>query len=205
MNYMITNELVEGLKNIFNDCLVSIILYGSVARGTETDESDVDIAIIIKDAKSQPVTDKLVDFTLDLDLKYDKVFSVIDIDYDEFLKWENVLPFYKNVKKDVFLEIMPLGVGKSTSLELLLNLLQLNMDERTQSQAEFTVISLRNAPEAVVIGSPSVGADGESNFNDIRGFLEINSKKKIRRFIQCVSLRIFKITYSFTTVQNIHF
>ena len=167
MNYMITNELVEELKNIFNDCLVSIILYGSVARGTETDESDVDIAIIIKDAKSQPVTDKLVDFTLDLDLKYDKVFSIIDIDYDEFLKWENVLPFYKNVKKDVFLEIMPLGVGKSTSLELLLNLLQLNMDEGTQSQAEFTVISLRNAPEAVVIGSPSVGADGESNFNDI--------------------------------------
>ena len=100
MNYMITNELVEGLKNIFNDCLVSIILYGSVARGTETDESDVDIAIIIKDVKSQSVTDKLVDFTLDLDLKYDKAFSVIDIDYDEFLKWENVLPFYKNVKKD---------------------------------------------------------------------------------------------------------
>lgn len=65
------------------------------------------------------------------------------------------------------------------------------MDERTQSQAEFTVISLRNAQEAVVIGSPSVEADGESNFNDIRGFLEINSKKKIREFIQCVSLRIF--------------
>lgn len=100
MNYMITNELVEGLKDIFNDRLVSIILYGSVARGTDTDESDVDIAIILKDAKSQSVQDKLVDFTLDLDLKYDKVFSVIDIDYDEFLKWEDILPFYKNVKKD---------------------------------------------------------------------------------------------------------
>ncbi|MDF2941549.1 MAG: peptidase [Herbinix sp.] len=35
------------------------------------------------------------------------------------------------------------------------------MDERTQSQAEFTVMSLRNAPDAVVIGSPSVGADGD--------------------------------------------
>jgi predicted nucleotidyltransferase len=97
---MITNELVEGLIDLFNDRLVSIILYGSVARGTNTDESDVDIAIILKDAKSQSVQDKLVDFTLNLDLKYDKVFSVIDIDYEEFLKWENVLPFYKNVKKD---------------------------------------------------------------------------------------------------------
>ncbi len=100
MNYMITNELVERLIDLFNDRLVSIILYGSVARGTNTDESDVDIATILKDAKSQSVQDKLVDFTLNLDLKYDKVFSVIDIDYEEFLKWENVLPFYKNVKKD---------------------------------------------------------------------------------------------------------
>lgn len=100
MNYMITNELVEGLKNIFNDRLVSIILYGSVARGTDTHESDIDIAIILKDAKKQSITDKLVDFTLDLDLKYDRIFSVIDIDYDDFLKWEDTLPFYKNVKKD---------------------------------------------------------------------------------------------------------
>lgn len=100
MNYMITNELVERLIDLFNDRLVSIILYGSVARGTNTDESDVDIVVILKDAKSQSVQDKLVDFTLNLDLKYDKVFSVIDIDYEEFLKWENVLPFYKNVKKD---------------------------------------------------------------------------------------------------------
>ncbi len=100
MNYTIMNELVEGLKVIFCDRLVSIILYGSVARGTATDESDIDIAIIIKDAKNQSWQDKLIDFTLALDLKYDKVFSVIDIDYEEYTKWENVLPFYKNVKKD---------------------------------------------------------------------------------------------------------
>lgn len=97
---MIENELIEGLKNIYNERLISIILYGSVARGTETDNSDVDIAIILKNAKGQPLHDKLIDFTLDLDLKYDKVFSVIDIDYDEYTKWKDVLPFYKNVKKD---------------------------------------------------------------------------------------------------------
>ena len=100
MNSMITNELIEGLKNIFKDRLFSIILYGSVARGDDTEESDVDIAILLKDVKNQPLQDKLIDFTLDLDLKYDKVFSIIDIDYDDFVKWEDVLPFYKNVKKD---------------------------------------------------------------------------------------------------------
>jgi predicted nucleotidyltransferase len=100
MNYMITDELVEGLKEIFNDSLVSVILYGSVARGTETEDSDIDIAIIIRDAKNQSAQDKIIDFSLEMDLKYDKVFSVIDIDYDEFLKWEDILPFYKNVKRE---------------------------------------------------------------------------------------------------------
>lgn len=100
MDDLIAAELVDGLKAIFNDKLVSVILYGSVARGIETNDSDIDIAIILKDAKKQSAREELINFTVDLDLKYDKVFSVIDIDYDEFLKWENTLPFYKNVKKD---------------------------------------------------------------------------------------------------------
>ena len=51
MNNIIKNELVNDLKSIFHDGLVSIILYGSVARDTHTDDSDIDIAIILKDAK----------------------------------------------------------------------------------------------------------------------------------------------------------
>ena len=100
MNYIIKNELIEGLKNIFKDNLENFILYGSVAKGTDTDESDIDIAIILKDANIQTLTNKLVDFTVELDLKYNKIFNVIDIDYNTFLKWENILPFYKNIKKD---------------------------------------------------------------------------------------------------------
>ena len=100
MNDSIITELVNGLRLIYNDRLVSVILYGSVAKGTNSEESDIDIAIILKDANEQPNWEKLIDFTVDLDLKYDKVFSVISIDYDEFTKWEGILPFYKNVKKD---------------------------------------------------------------------------------------------------------
>ncbi len=100
INDSLIKELVNGLRLIYNDKLVSVILYGSVAKGTNSDESDIDIAIILKGAKEQPTWEKLIDFTVDLDLKYDKVFSVIDIDYDEFIKWEDILPFYKNVKKD---------------------------------------------------------------------------------------------------------
>lgn len=44
--------------------------------------------------------DKLSDFIVDMNLKYEKVFSVIDIDIEQFQKWENVLLFYKKVKKE---------------------------------------------------------------------------------------------------------
>lgn len=35
------------------------------------------------------------------------------------------------------------------------------MDQRSQSQSEFTTMALRQAPQAVVLGTPSVGADGD--------------------------------------------
>ena len=44
--------------------------------------------------------DKMIDLTVDLKLEYNKVLSVLLIDYDNFREWEDVLPFYKNMKKD---------------------------------------------------------------------------------------------------------
>lgn len=43
------------------------------------------------------------------------------------------------------------------------------MDETSQSQAEFTIMSLRQAPGAVVVGSPSVGADGNAIYIRLPG------------------------------------
>lgn len=76
-----------------------IILYGSVARGTQTEESDVDIAVIVK-RYMKDMHDKMIDLTVELELEYNKVLSVLLIDYDNFREWEDVLPFYKNMKKD---------------------------------------------------------------------------------------------------------
>ena len=41
-------ELIAGLLKIFGNNISMIILYGSVARNEYTDESDIDIAIILK-------------------------------------------------------------------------------------------------------------------------------------------------------------
>ena len=76
-----------------------IILYGSVARGTQTEESDVDIAVIVK-RYMKDMHDKMIDLTVELELEYNKVLSVLIIDYDNFREWEDVLQCYKNMKND---------------------------------------------------------------------------------------------------------
>lgn len=45
MEKSVLNELVEGILSIMEDRIVRIVLYGSVARGTNTEESDIDVAI----------------------------------------------------------------------------------------------------------------------------------------------------------------
>lgn len=92
-------KMIPGFHDIFGNVLEQIILYGSVARGTHTDESDVDIAVIVRNY-TEVMHDKMIDLTVDLELEYNKVFSVLLIEYDNFKEWENVLPFYQNVKKD---------------------------------------------------------------------------------------------------------
>lgn len=43
------DELVERLKKEYGDQLVSALLYGSFARGTTTEGSDIDIILVIED------------------------------------------------------------------------------------------------------------------------------------------------------------
>lgn len=73
------------------------ILYGVVARGTQSEDSDIDIALLVRGGVFNQVNDLTIDVVVELE--YDKVLSVIDIDYEKFHKWENTKPFYKNIKK----------------------------------------------------------------------------------------------------------
>ena len=83
MNDQMYSELIQGLLSILSTQAIQIVLYGSVARGTADPDSDIDIDLIV-----------------DLNLKYDKVFSVVDINQDTYLKWKNVTPFYQNVDRE---------------------------------------------------------------------------------------------------------
>lgn len=94
------NEIVKGIVEILKDEVISIILYGSVARGTENSESDIDIALIIKNRLSIEKREELDDFLGEMDLKYDKLFSAVDINENKFETWKEIIPFYQNVSRE---------------------------------------------------------------------------------------------------------
>lgn len=100
MDEKILMELVDGILEIMKNRVISIILYGSAARGTNTEESDVDVAILMRGNLDKETEEKLSDFIVDMNLEHDKVFSVIDIDYDMFCRWQKVTPFYQNVTQE---------------------------------------------------------------------------------------------------------
>ena len=100
MEERVRSEFVDGILRILKNRLEKIVLYGSVARGSDTEGSDIDIALVMYGKLDSDTEDRLSDFVVDMNLKYDKVFSVIDIDADHFRTWLEVLPFYQSVDKE---------------------------------------------------------------------------------------------------------
>ena len=95
-------ELEEKLQRVYGNKLKAVILYGSVARGTATEESDIDIMVLVDGTAQELRTfeDQLSDVSADISIKYFKVFSIMDISYQEYMRWVNTSPFYRNVSKE---------------------------------------------------------------------------------------------------------
>ena len=95
-------ELEEKLQRGYGNKLKAVILYGSVARGTATEESDIDIMVLVDGTAQELRTfeDQLSDVSTDISIKYFRVFSIIDISYQEYMRWVNTSPFYRNVSKE---------------------------------------------------------------------------------------------------------
>ena len=62
--------------------------------------SDVDIAILLKNGNTDEMHDAMIDVVVDYELDLGLTLSVIPIEYDNYIKWINVLPFYKNIDKE---------------------------------------------------------------------------------------------------------
>ena len=94
------DDIVKAILSVMGDDAVKIILYGSVAHGDNTWESDIDIAVVISGELDHRTDQLLTKAVVEVDLKYDTVVSVIDIDAEHFKKCRTALPFYANIEKE---------------------------------------------------------------------------------------------------------
>lgn len=95
-------KYTSELKKIYKDKLEKVILYGSYARGDYTEDSDVDIMILlsISDMEIKNYRELLSELTYDFNTNYDIDIKPIAKNKDEFTKWINAYPFYANIQRE---------------------------------------------------------------------------------------------------------
>jgi predicted nucleotidyltransferase len=98
----ILGEITDNIKDLYGSKLKKIILYGSYARGHQDEESDIDLMVLIDvpEAKLRDYEKKLNKIVSDIGYSYMKVLSLIDMSYEKFNNWVDVVPFYKNVRNE---------------------------------------------------------------------------------------------------------
>ena len=98
----ILKEVREAYKKVYGDKLVKVVLYGSYARGDYDNESDIDIAGIVKDNRLETQSKlRIISKTAsDLGLKNDIYISLNAIPYDEYKKYMYYVAYYKNIEKE---------------------------------------------------------------------------------------------------------
>ena len=84
---IILKELKDNLIKITGNCMPRVILFGSRARGDYDEESDIDVAIVVR-GLTREVKDKILNMVADIEIKYLTPLSTLVISEEdlEFLK-----------------------------------------------------------------------------------------------------------------------
>ena len=99
---LITKAMVDCYRVVYGDDIVEIVLFGSYARGNYTEDSDIDIVALVHGSREslQAKIKKVWDESAELGLENDIVVSPTVIPFDEFEKYKQSLPYYRNIAKE---------------------------------------------------------------------------------------------------------
>ncbi len=81
----ILKEFRENITRLYRERLKSIILYGSWARGNATEDSDIDLAIVLEgDVTAGKEIDRIIDIITEINLKYGVLLSIYPISEKDY-------------------------------------------------------------------------------------------------------------------------
>jgi len=94
------NDYIKLLRKQYESKILKVTLFGSVARGEYSKESDADILIVVSVSNAK-IKDKISMSAYEIMLKNNVVLSPIVMDFGTY-DWykKNGDPFYKNIQRD---------------------------------------------------------------------------------------------------------
>ena len=98
----ISRQMAQSYRSVYGNDIVAIYLYGSYAREDFDSESDIDITAIVKGNRIdlQNKLKQVWNLSADIGLENDVIVSPTVIPFDEFEKYEQILPYYRNIRKE---------------------------------------------------------------------------------------------------------
>ena len=97
--HAIGRRIRQFLESQYGSGIKAVILYGSYARGTATEDSDVDLLVVLDDAlKPDYVRHTLSDLLLDILLEEGELVSVLVISESFYRSYNS--PFLLNVRQE---------------------------------------------------------------------------------------------------------
>lgn len=98
----VTQKVEKRVTELLEDKIYKIILYGSYARGDFSQNSDIDLMILLNCKKEEiisyriPVSKNASSISLESGIEV----SMLLKDRETYEKWMEAVPFYQNVEKE---------------------------------------------------------------------------------------------------------
>ncbi|MCD8134109.1 MAG: nucleotidyltransferase domain-containing protein [Clostridiales bacterium] len=98
----IMTDFANDMEDIFQKDLSRVVVYGSYARGDYTENSDVDVMVLVKTQEDniRDYRDQVSDCAFEYLMKYCVDISPVIKNINHFNYWVNNLPYYRNVQKE---------------------------------------------------------------------------------------------------------
>lgn len=92
-------EFARRAREELGDRIVHIILYGSRARGDYTEDSDIDVLVVVRDISAKEADDRIFPFAYEMLDKYEELLFASVLTEEEYVA-SQARSFYINVAEE---------------------------------------------------------------------------------------------------------
>ncbi|MBI5000632.1 MAG: nucleotidyltransferase domain-containing protein [Euryarchaeota archaeon] len=95
----VIKEFKERIQRLYGKRLVRVILYGSWARNEAREDSDIDLAVVLRDKVAPGAEiDRMIDAITDINLSHNVLISVYPVSEDDYRSLKS--PLLLNLRRE---------------------------------------------------------------------------------------------------------